>query len=218
MKRSLSVVVAALVALATPAAVRADFLNWSASWGLGQGQGPSFVSGLSNVAVALSQPGPGGATLSVGNFTTNSVTTEADAFHAPYDLSLKVTDNTTHHSGTLTFNGLISGGTGPTSNGLVNTFSNPRQALRLDGHVYSVKIDPSTLLPDTDHGAVPLHASVSVTGCPSHRPPGPPEKLAPEPSGLLLAGVGLSACVGALTRRRKGNAEADTSSPPAAVE
>jgi hypothetical protein len=201
--------VAAFVTLATAAAVRADFLNWSASWSLGQGQGPSFISGLSNVAVALSQPGAGGSALSVGNFTVNSVTTEADGFNAPYDLSLKITDNTTHDSGTLTFHGLISGDTGPTSKGLLNTFSNPSQTLKLDGHTYAVSIDPSTLLPDTNHGAVPLHASVSVSdGGKVPGPPGPPEHLAPEPSALLLAGLGLAACAGAVKRRRKGAAEA----------
>jgi hypothetical protein len=210
MNRSFIAVVAALVGLVTAPGARADFLNWSASWSLGQGQGPTFVSGLSNVAVALSKPSPGGAALSVGNFTVNSVTTEADAFHSPYDLSLKITDNTTHDSGILTFHGLISGDTGPTSKGLLNTFSNPSQTLKLEGNTYTVNIDPSTLLPDTNHGAVPLHASVSVTGGPSQGPPGPPEKLAPEPSALLLAGLGLAACVGALKRRRRGDAAADT--------
>jgi hypothetical protein len=175
-------------------------MNWSASWSLGQGQGPSFVSGLSNVALALSPAAPGGPTLAVGNFTTNSVTAEADAFNAAYDLSLHVTDNGTHDSGLLTFHGLINGTTGPDGQGLKNTFSNPSQTLSLDGHAYHVSLDPNTVIPDTNHAAVALAARVSVdsgttTGGPppvtvTHGPATVPQ--APEPSALLLAGLGLA--------------------------
>jgi hypothetical protein len=180
---------------------RADFMNWSASWSLGPGQGPSFVSGLSNVALALSPAGAGGPSLNVGNFTTNSVTTEADTFHSTYDLSMHITDGTTHDTGTLTFHGLISGTTGPDGQGLTNNFSNPSQTLTLDGHSYKVSLEPSTVIPDTNHAAITLSALVSVADASSkgggsqgqggQQQGGGGVQQAPEPSSLLLVGTAL---------------------------
>src|SRR5947209_8749052 len=99
---------AAVLAASMGGVARADFLNWKESWTLGQGQGPSFVSGLSNIALALSPTGSGATTLSVGNFTTNSVSQTADSFNSAYDLTLQITDNSTDDSAALTFHGKIS--------------------------------------------------------------------------------------------------------------
>jgi hypothetical protein len=195
---------AALASLLLTGVAQADFTNWSASWSLGTGQGPNFVSGFSDVAFALSSPtGPVSSTLPVGTFSVNSSSTphSPDSFNAGYDLSLRITDNTTHDSGVLTFHGLISGSTGPGVDGLTNTFSDPSQTLSLDGHAYHVSVAPSTTIPDAKHAGILLNASVSVDGAQGSGSGGgsnsqgqPAVQQTPEPSGLVLAGLGLALC------------------------
>src|SRR5262249_12872852 len=66
--------------------------------------------------------------------TTATAPVTFNAASSTYTLSMIITDNTTHDTGTLTFTGSISGGLDPNNSTLVNTFSNPTQSLTLDGN------------------------------------------------------------------------------------
>jgi hypothetical protein len=201
MMRSAGSIGGLVLGLLAGSSARAEFMNWSYSWDLNGG--PTFTSGQTNVSFALNRDSaPGGATIGVGNLSTNSSSTGSDSFNTPYTLTLEITDKTTQDTGTLTFHGLISGTVGPTTSSLKNTFSDPNQSLTLDGHVYSFRLDPSTTIPSPDQAPAAVHAQVSLH-IPVDPVPFPPVKRAPEPSCLLLAGLGLSLCGAAGLRRRR---------------
>jgi hypothetical protein len=188
---------AALLVLGVPG-VRAEFTSWSYSWSLPAGVGPTFSSesGFTNVALALT-PGtkPGASSIPVGTFSGNTTASE-EAFDASYLLGLKITDNTTGDSGTLTFHGRL---TGSLAGGLGNGFSDPSQTLTLDGHAYHVSLDPATDVPGPHRPAAPLNARVSVADVQgTGGQPGPVPQV-PEPTALALAGTGL--CLVACWRR-----------------
>jgi hypothetical protein len=228
MKQVMAGVVGVLIGLALPAGARADYMNWSYHWALSDG--PTFPSGFSNIAFAL-HPGAntGASTIPVGNFSSNSVATSPDSFNANYALTLTITDNATHDHGNLTFHGLLSGSVGSSSSNATNVFSDPNQNLTLDGHVYHVSVDSTTGVAGPADGIAAIGANVSVTnlsgsgsgsgsGSSSNsnsgsglgdgltsttqgsRDPGVPR--APEPSTLLLAGLGLTLCGVPCWRRR----------------
>jgi hypothetical protein len=208
-RKPVAALAALVVALGTGGA-RAEYLNWSYGWSLGPGQGPTIISGTTNVAFALSTGGnTGAATIAVGTLSTNSSTTGTDSVNAPYDLTLTLTDNATHDAGKLTFHGLISGSNGPTSTSLANAFSNPSQSLTLDGRAYQVSLDPTTTIGGGKDAPVPVSAQVSVadttgkgTGGGVQSPSTPQVQQAPEPSAVLLASLGASLFVVARRRRR----------------
>jgi hypothetical protein len=191
---------AALLAVGVPG-VRAEFTSWSYSWNLPAGVGPTFSSdsGFTNVALALT-PGtkPGASSIPVGTFSGNT-TASQEGFDASYPLGLKITDNTTGDSGTLTFHGLL---TGSLAGGLSNSFSDPNQTLTLDGHDYHVSIDPTTDIPGPHQPAAPLNARVTVADVQgTGGQPGPVQQV-PEPTALALAGLGLCLTVSAARRPR----------------
>jgi hypothetical protein len=200
---------AVLLTLGTSGA-RADYLNWSYSWALSDG--PTFPKGFTNVSFALVPGGKtGAATIPVGDFSTSSTAPAPESFSAGYDLTLALTDNATQDAGTLTYHGIISGTVGPTGTSLSNTFSNPSQSLTLDGHVYHVSLDARTPIGGSSDPVSHLHASVSVTGGAPQpqdtgggvQAPPPPAQQAPEPSGAVLACLGLSLVVAARRHRQR---------------
>jgi hypothetical protein len=209
-------VVGILVGLAIGGSARADYMNWSYHWALSDG--PTFASGFSNIAFALHPGGSTGAsTIPVGNFSSNSVATSPDAFHATYGLALTITDNATHDSGKLTFHGLLSGTLTANGSSATNVFSDPSQNLTLDGRIYHVGLDSVTGVTGPADGIASIDANVSVTppsGSVSNSNTGsaqttssqqansPSAATAPEPSTLLLAGLGLTLCGVPCWRRR----------------
>jgi hypothetical protein len=183
--------------------VRAEFTSWSYSWSLPAGVGPTFSSdsGFTNVALALT-PGtnPGASIIPVGTFSGNT-TASGEAFDASYPLGLKITDNTTGDSGTLTFHGRL---TGSLAGGLSNSFSEVSQTLTLDGHDYHVSLDPTTDIPGPHQPAAQLNARVTVADVQgTGGQPGPVSQV-PEPTALALAGIGLCLTACWRSRRRAG--------------
>jgi hypothetical protein len=209
--------VVALVALAVSADCRADYMNWS--YTLGLNNGPTYTSGSSVVSFALNPAKtPGAATIAVGNLSTNSSSLSTDSFSAPYNLGLTLTDNATNASGTLMFHGTLAGNLGPTTSTLTNVISDPAERLTLSGHVYAVSLPGTTPIsaPDKVPTALSAQVQVLVSGAPPVPVPRPQQVVRseqvvgseqvvhqnPEPSGLLLAGLGLSLCSVARRRRR----------------
>ena len=102
-----------------------------------------------------------------------------------YTLALKITDNATHDTGTLKFNGSIGGNLSATSSTLLNTLTSASPSLTLDGHIYTVNIPSVTLAPPTSPQQNIL-ATVSVRNVPIGA------SNTPEPTSLVLGGLGFS--------------------------
>jgi hypothetical protein len=220
MKQCRRGVVGVLLGLALCGSARADYMNWSYHWALTDG--PTFPSGFSNIAFAL-HPGAasGASTIPVGNFSSNSAATSPDSFNATYGLGLTITDNATKDQGTLNFHGLLSGSLTASGSGVTNVIKDPSQNLTLDGRVYHVILDSATGVAGPNDGIASINAHVSVTdpsgsksasGSPStltdslHKsqpaPGAAPAATAPEPTALVLAGLGLTLCGVPCWRRR----------------
>jgi hypothetical protein len=200
----------ALTALlaATAGLARADYMNWSYS-------SDSSVPGITVDAKAPS----GGAAVQLTDYTkqagassipvlayvtSTSLTTPINFPQgSTYGLTLTITDNATHDSGTLTFTGTIAGALSATSSSLTNSFtSSTPPSLKLDGHIYTVSI-PTTALADPTKPQQNILASVQVsdvtgggtkvpTGGGPEGPSGGGPQGTPEPASLVLAGLGFS--------------------------
>ena len=193
--RLLSLLIVSAALVASPA--RADFMNWSYST---SAVPPGFaVTGANNNGSGAVQLTPfsnasGGSTIPVLAYATSAtVPVTFDPQKSTYTLNMTITDNTTKHSGNLSFTGSISGGLTPTSSTLTNTFSVVQKSLTLDGHVYTVTLPASDPLLGPLTPQKNIIAGVSVTNSVAS---------APEPASLLLGGLGFTALgIGGWRRR-----------------
>jgi hypothetical protein len=205
MKRLLACCAAWIIALVPGASpVRADVLVFGYQWQLGPGQGPTFPSNSSNVALSVAPAGTfpgvqGVFTIPVASITASSSSLTTDSFHQPYDLTLRLTDLPDHTSATLTWNGLIAGNVGPNSSTLANSLtSSPTQATSLNGYTFSATIEPNPLPipPPGSNSPAAVEAVVSIA----------PELVfpatVPEPSAVLLAASSLACAAAARVWRR----------------
>lgn len=194
--------------------VRADYTNWSYQWSMQ----PSSVisSGTGSVTYAInSKSEPGASSIPVASVSSTSTATgtASDSYSAPYSLTMKITDGN-GQSGTLTYNGNLSGAVNAGQSSLMNTISNPNETLTLDGHTYNVDLqlqpsNGSVGAPGT--AASTISAVVTVDGSTTTTPPpstggsgGTTPASAPEPSALVLAGMACSACgLGGWLRRMR---------------
>ncbi len=165
---------------------RADYMNWSYSTsavppgfsvtGANNGSGAVQLTPFNNVA--------GGSSIAALAYQTAASTPVTfSAANTSYTLTMTITDNATHDSGSLTFVGSISGGLSPTSSSLVNTFAVTQKSLTLDGHVYTVSLPSSVALasPTSPQQDILAKVNVSNGGVQS----------APEPTSLVLGGLGV---------------------------
>jgi hypothetical protein len=193
-----------LVLLATATTTQADYLNWT------------YTANTNVPGIAVNAKSPtGGATVSLTDFnnpqagaskipviayvTSTAATTPVSfgpSSDVPptYKLALTITDGKTHDSKTLNFTGSIAGSMTATTSSLVNTL-NPvtSKALTLDGHTYTVTI-PAVMLaaPTSPQQNIFAMVSVSGSGVNPQTGGGGGVQGAPEPTSLLLAGLGLS--------------------------
>jgi len=100
-----------------------------------------------------------------------------------YTFTMHLTDVTSNASTDLKWTGALSG-TGPFA--LTNKFAKPSQSVALGQHNYTVTLGSFT--PPTATQGGKLSADVVVGG-----PTVPPVNQVPEPTSLLLAGLGVSA-------------------------
>jgi hypothetical protein len=200
MKRQ-SVLAAVLAAVlgAAPAA-QADLIAWSYNWE------PSTMSlagdGGSGKITLTDQPAKNAS----GNSDTvatnlrvfsSAPRTSPDTFtHAAYSLNLTLTDLASHQSGRVIFTGFFNGTVSASSSNLANTFTGPTmQQLHLGNDIYTVTIDkysPPGPPGVVNSGSISAHIDSNL-----QVDPPPPVHSAPEPSSLLLAGLGVSGlCLG----------------------
>jgi hypothetical protein len=183
----------------------ADFINWTYSWTHTPTVIAADTGGTGGVTLTNHQGGTGSGNSDV--VATDITTFSSATVNAPdhftnrnYSLILDLTDTASHQSGMLTFNGALNGTLSVTSANIKNTFLGPlTQHLNLGGNLYTITIGPYAApgIPDaTQTGSISAHVSVlpesSVGGASGGGSP-PPSHGAPEPSTLLLAGLGLSA-------------------------
>lgn len=194
-----------LLAIACSSA-QADYLNWTYT-------ANSNVPGISvdatspngGASVTLtdySTPRAGNTSIPVQAYITTTDNTSPVTFGpssdvpTAYKLALTITDSMTHDSGTLNFTGSMAGSLTATTSSVVNTLAPVNSnVLTLDGHTYTVTIPTATLAPPTSPQQNIL-ATVSVSNVASGNTGGGSGSGnvngVPEPTGLVLAGAGLS--------------------------
>jgi hypothetical protein len=195
---ALLVVPALLVA---GASARADPITWSYTGSAAPGMVTSDDGSLGKVTF---QPGSGGPLtgswqgINLANLVASAPATGTATFTSQgYGLTLHITDNASHTAGDLTFSGALSGTLGST-NSLTNKITGPTsQSLTLGGNQYTAAV--GLFVPPLPGSPGRIGANVTVTG--PGTPP-PPVSSVPEPSTLLLAGIGACA-VGLRTWRRR---------------
>jgi hypothetical protein len=179
--------------------------DWTASWSLGTGQGPTFAQGNSNVSFAPFGSDKSGTDIKAATLSSASSSLSSDTFNTPFDLSVLVKDTTSGATSTLSWHGTISGTVSPSTGNLEANIQSPltQTITSLSGNNYTFTLPASVSIPnpaDSNTGAQGLvDAQVSVA--PSSGTPPPTEKT-PEPSSLVLAGSALSLAALAAWRRR----------------
>jgi hypothetical protein len=212
MKRaSFLVFAASLILLLAAPTVHADFIHWSYDWQASPGAVHAADAEDGSVVftpVGLTKAG-GSTALIAANlkaFSDASVKDPAQFNHAAYSLTLTIFDTQSDQWGRVTFTGFLSGSLTADTSNIHNTFTGDHtQLLHLGHDLYAVTIDSFTPPgpPGTD-GLGSIGAHVKVT----HNP---------EPSSLILAGLGLP-FVGLLLwqRRRRNRSAAAVAGPPPA--
>jgi hypothetical protein len=194
-----------LALLLLPAGMaRAELINWSFSWAPSTQTLHADAPGAGTVSLAsyggTINSHPGNLVGLAGAYVTySSQATDAAPDHfsnAPFGLTLTLTDNATHQTGTLTYTGFFSGDLSATSSGLGVTLGSPSApGLTLGGHFYAVALGPYIAPPYPSTGLPGiLVANVTVSDV----------KTVPEPATLALAGLALPALGLAAWRKRRG--------------
>lgn len=201
----IAIVFAGLLAIAASQA-NADYLNWAYTANSNvPGIAVDATSPTGGASVTLtnySTPQAGGTSIPVQAYVTSTSNTTPITFGpssdvpTTYNLALTITDNTTHDSGTLSFTGSLAGSLTASTSSVVNTLTPvTSNTLTLDGHNYTVTIPTVTLAAPTSPQQ-DIRAMVSVTNAGSGNPGNSGSfgnvNGVPEPTGLVLAGMGLS--------------------------
>ena len=199
----------AVVAALGESAARAELIGFSYQWTAL----PASVSSMGNTVSITPQPKGSGQydtvvaqtqfipslaiTTNAGNSTATFPDPSLGANSAKFELSLSLTDAASGKVGTLLFGGSVTGTLSATTSTATTTFDNPlTQTLLLGSHLYSVSLDPFSHVPipgATGGGFVSAGVTASSVNGPP--PPPPPVTNTPEPSSLVLGGMGLAGLV-----------------------
>jgi hypothetical protein len=173
---------------------RADHAPWEFSWTVSPTDLDSAVGTGSIKLSPAAGTGSGNSDIVAANLEALSSADPAtpDSFtDAGYVLTLHLTDQWSGESGSLTFGGLFSGTLSAAAVDIENVFvGEVTQELLLGGRTYSMTLDaytPPGLPGSSNLGA--LGGTLTVSGPDRGLPPVQP---APEPSGMVLAALGLS--------------------------
>ena len=215
-----------LVLLAVPAAP-AGPVSWTYGWSTDAGTLAADPGGNGTITLLA---GPGGtqsgpAVVDALGFTTLTAATDQQPDHfsgQSYNLTLGLTDNTAHASGTLNFLGSVNGTLSAANDNLFLGFDHLGGVLNLGGDRFNVTL---ALPPQPGLGIISAQVNVAQGAGGGTPPPGPrpgPEpgpqpgpqpgpgpgpqpgpQSSPEPSALILAALGLSGVVVGAWRRRR---------------
>jgi hypothetical protein len=203
MRPSLLLAATVLSPLFTAAAAHADPIGWSYAWSTTTAAVPGD-QGNSGEVIFTAQPG--GTSGGKSTITAAAVSTLSDAPASnldtftgeKYSLTLTLTDTASGKSGTLTFTGKLFGTLGQGSANITSTLDSPlTQTLVLGNDTFKVTIGPFTPPGPpsaTQSGAVSATVDPSAGGT-------PPPAQAPEPTALVLAGLGAAGAFAARRRR-----------------
>jgi hypothetical protein len=184
-------------------AARADLVPWSYNW--------------TPNTLAIQSDSPGTSKLTLTNEPAGSATGSSDIVatnikvvstakpdspdhftHQAYRLTLTLTDNASKATGNLVFTGTFDGTVSGQSSHVMNTFTGQTtQSIVLGGNTYTITIGPYTPPgppSSANAGSISATAKVSTTGSSSG---------SPEPSSMLLAGLGVSLLGGASWWKRR---------------
>jgi hypothetical protein len=209
-------ITALLSVLGLVATAQADPISWGFDWR------------PNNPVITANLPGTGGITLTdeptgtldgpsdliVTNITTFS-SAQADnpdqVSSGAYSLTLHLTDFASQVTAALNFSGILSGSMSATTAQIANTFTGQTtQSVLLGGNLYTVSLSSFTPPGPPDAavaGTIAARIDVQAHDEPAPEPVPDPDPVAetPEPSTLLLAGLGLSVLGGGVWRKRRRN-------------
>jgi hypothetical protein len=189
--------------LLCPLAARADPIGFEYNF-----QTPAAVTGddgnLGVVSFSTTNSGQASGTATVTAAKIAAVTAASgsnpDTFSGEtYTLTLQLNDDPSGKAGSLTFNGRLFGSLTATAANITTSFSSATQQLVLGNDLYTVSVGP-LVPPTTPNPTVvgTLFATVSAQPNDVSTP-----ALAPEPTGLVLAGLGVTGILVARRMRRQ---------------
>jgi hypothetical protein len=197
---------APLAALLLAGGARAEFISWSYNWTPTVSAVPADSPGTGKILLTNEATGSAINSSDIVATDIRTVSTapynKPDTFtSAPYGLALTITDKASNASGTVTFTGVFNGTLTALSSNITNTFTGPQvQVLQLGSNSYTITMGNYTPPPPpgaVNAGAISAYAQVAVQSGTQGPPP------LPEPSTLVLAGLGLSLAGGAAWRRKR---------------
>ena len=206
---------ALLVTLLAAPPARADLVSWSYNWSTTT----PFVQAAGDPTAGIKVGAAGAGGLVQGNsslvaaslsaVSSASPGTPSTIANAGYSLTLTITDKASGKQGSLTFTGVFNGTLSSAGVNISNAFASPlSRSVTLGSDSYVVTVGP--FVPPGPPGA-PVYGSIGASvvaslGSGTGGTTGGPQ--APEPSSLLLAGLGLVGAAGARWRgRRAGRTE-----------
>jgi hypothetical protein len=185
----------------SPLAVRADPISFGYNF-----QTPTSVTGdsgnLGVISFATTNPGQASGTATVAATQLAAVSAapanNPDTFTGEaYNLTLQLTDNASGQTGTLIFAGQLFGTLTATTANITSSFAKATQQIVLGADKYTVTVGPIAPPATPDSGTIgTLNATISAEGQSVTLP-----SESPEPTGLVLAGIGMAGAV--VTRRLK---------------
>jgi hypothetical protein len=211
MKRSALFVAALTLVMLTGTTVRADFIPWTYSWTRNPIAVPADGSGTGGIAMT-NQPvnhavnSSDIVATSLWTFSSASTATPDTFTNQPFSLTLALTDDNSHQTTSLTFNGLFNGSLTASSANIAQSWTGlSTQTVTLGNDTYTVAMNgytPPGPPGSANPGSISAHVDVQA-GPTGGGGGGPPVDAAPEPSTLALSGLGLS-CLGlAFWRKRR---------------
>jgi hypothetical protein len=182
---------AALIVLLTGAAsARAGLVHWSYDWSSSPGQVFSDGAGTSKITLSDEKRRSvvGDSDVVATNLRTYSTAPDSNPDHftnKAYHLSLAILDIQSNSQGTITFSGLFNGTVSAHSANIKNTLTTPTsQSVILGNYRYTAHMDffaPPGPPGVNNAGSISAHVAIDVDLI-HHMP---------EPSSLLLAGLGV---------------------------